>query len=101
MVRVEALFGAVCFELPVARLCGTYLSPVTLKVLPLRLDTGEQAGYDRSRELFLSHFRPFAEAHPEASWQDFVRAASRSPAGREALDALRRSRAIISLPRAK
>ena len=99
--KVASLLGPLCFSLPIARLSGKYLSTHELKVIPLRLTLEEEAAYSHHRTLFLLHFRPFLETYPEAGWADFVRAASHSPAGREALSAFRKSREILALPRAK
>jgi superfamily II DNA or RNA helicase len=97
----DALLGPVCFSLPLASLAGKYLASFDLKLIPLRLSRDERREYDCCRALFLQCVRPFFEGRPERTWADFVRAASRSPAGREALLALRRSRRIVCLSRAK
>jgi superfamily II DNA or RNA helicase len=97
----ERLLGPLCFSLPVARLTGKYLAAFDFKVLPVRLTPQERSAYESQRTTFLLSFRPFMEVHPDAAWLDFVRAAARSPQGREALRALRKSREILSLSRAK
>jgi superfamily II DNA or RNA helicase len=93
--------GPPCFALPISSLAGSWLAPFDVKVVPLRLASDEQIEYDRHRAKFLLHLRPFFESFPAAEWTDFVRAAARSPAGREALAALRRSKEILALPHAK
>lgn len=98
---LDEVLGRTCYSLPVARLTGKYLSTFEVKVLPLHLSPQEEKEYDANRTAFLSCVRPFFEAHPESDWADFVRAASRSPAGRGALEALRRSREVLSLAQAK
>jgi superfamily II DNA or RNA helicase len=98
---LEDLLGPVCFALPISSLSGSYLATFEVKLVAVRLDRDEQGEYDRLRGCFLSHYRPFFQQHPDAAWEDFVRAAYRSPAGREALQALRRSQKILGLPRAK
>jgi superfamily II DNA or RNA helicase len=96
------LIGPTCFALPISSLAGsTWLAPFDVKILPLRLTAEEQAEYDRARAKFLMRVRPFFESFPGAEWADFVRAAARSPDGREALAAFRRSREILALPRKK
>lgn len=98
---IEGLLGPICFSLPTDRLTGSYLSTFEIRVVRLRLSREERAEYNHHRGKFLLHARPFFIEHAQASWLDFVRAASRSPAGREALTSLRRSREVLSLPRAK
>jgi superfamily II DNA or RNA helicase len=82
-------------------LTGRYLATYDLKVIPLQLAQNEREEYDHCRQVFLDRIRPFFQDHPDAAWVDFVRAASRSPGGRNALSAHRRSQEILSLPRAK
>jgi superfamily II DNA or RNA helicase len=101
LARLEALFGPVCFSLPIASLSGTYLAEVSLRVVPLRLEPDERRAYERLRSEFLRSWRPFAASHPDASWQEFTRAACRSPGGRAALSAFHASRKLLALPRAK
>ena len=95
------LIGPICFELPISRLAGSYLAPFERNVVTLKLAPEEQAEYDRLRLAFTNYYWPFVEANPKATWEEFARAASKSPAGREALAALRRSREVLSLPRSK
>jgi superfamily II DNA or RNA helicase len=99
--RAAAILGPVVYALPISALAGNYLSSFEIKVIALRLSRDEQASYDQARAKFHLHYRPFCETFPQARWIDFVRAAARTPDGREALAALRRSRAITALPRAK
>jgi superfamily II DNA or RNA helicase len=99
--KLASLLGPLCFALPIARLAGKYLATHELKIIPLKLTPDEEAAYEQQRTKFLLHFLPFLETYPEAGWADFVRAASRSPGGREALAAFRKSREILALPRAK
>ena len=99
--RAAALLGPVVYALPISALAGNYLSSFEIKMIQLRLSRDEQAAYDQARTKFDLHYRPFSQTFPQARWIDFVRAATRSPDGREALAALRRSRAITALPRAK
>ena len=98
---VERLLGPVCFALPVRSLAGKYLADFEIKLLKLRLSTEERNAYDSHRRMFLLRYRPFMEDHPEASWTDFARAASRSSEGRNALTALGKSRELLSLPQCK
>ena len=99
--KIEPFFGPIQYELPMTALAGKHLAPFEVKVVPLRLAPEEQAEYDRHRMKFSAQFQPFRQASPSASWGEFVRAAVRSPDGREALAALRQSQEIVSLARAK
>jgi superfamily II DNA or RNA helicase len=106
--RLEDVLGPACFALPLSRLSGDGLlhdpAPVAtfeVRLVTLRLTREEQAAYNRARTEFLLHYRPFLQHQPEGEWVDFVRAASRSPGGRAALAALRASKEIVGLARAK
>lgn len=99
--RLEEILGPACFALPVSRLSGEYLATFEVRLVTLRLSPEEQAAYNRARTEFLLHYRPFLQHDPNGEWADFVRAASRSPGGRSALKAFRRSKEILGLPRAK
>ncbi|MBI4584829.1 MAG: DEAD/DEAH box helicase [Planctomycetes bacterium] len=99
--RLEELLGSICYSISISRLAGSWLAPFEVKVLPLRLAGNEQAEHDRQRALFLGFYLPFMREYPRARWEDFVRAASRTVSGREALAGLRRSRSLLAFPRAK
>ena len=62
---------------------------------PIGLTPSERQAYDAEMSVFRPVCRTFFETAPGASWSDFVAAAGRSDAGRRALAAWRRSRAIV------
>jgi superfamily II DNA or RNA helicase len=99
--RLEDLFGRVAYHLPVLSLAGSYLAELEVRVVPVELTPRERAEYDELRRQFLDYYRSFASEHSGASWEDFARAASRTPRGRRAYQAFRRARELLSLPAAK
>jgi superfamily II DNA or RNA helicase len=99
--RLEQLLGPVVYELAVGDLTGTYLARFDLVTLHLELAPDERAAYDRDVELFRGVRAHFARLVPHATWQDFARWAARTDAGRQALDAHRRARRLVSFIRAK
>lgn len=101
VARLEALLGPVVFALGVHDLVGRYLAPFEVVTLTLDLDPQERAQYEALRQAFTAVSRPFFRAQPDAGWVDFMRAARATEAGRRALVAWRRARALLGLTRAK
>ncbi|MBX3470667.1 MAG: DEAD/DEAH box helicase family protein [Planctomycetes bacterium] len=99
--RLEALLGPVVFALSVTDLAGRWLAPFEVVTLTLPLDEAERAEYEALRRTFLAVARPFFRARPDAAWTDLLRAARESDAGRRAIVAWRRSRALLSYTRGK
>jgi superfamily II DNA or RNA helicase len=99
--RLKALVGPTVFELSVGDLAGTHLAPYDRVLLPVDLDPGERAAYEKAHAPFARAWRLYQRAAPGGDWAGFVRAAGRSDAGRAALEGLRRARAVLALPGAK
>lgn len=99
--RLEVLLGRVVFALGVRDLAGRFLAPFDLITLHLDLDPGERREYEALRQAFTAVSRPFFRANPAASWTEFMRAARETDAGRRALVAWRRARALLAFTRAK
>jgi superfamily II DNA or RNA helicase len=90
------LVGPEVYHASVEELAGRYLSVFQVVTISVGLTPSERVAYDAEMLVFRPVCRCFFEAAPQASWSDFVSAASRSDAGRRALSAWRRSRAIVS-----
>jgi superfamily II DNA or RNA helicase len=98
---LRALVGPEVYRASVEELAGRYLSAFQLITISVGLTPSERVAYDAEMLVFRPACRAFFEGAPMASWSDFVSAASRSDAGRRALSAWRRSRAIVRFSAAK
>lgn len=96
--RMERLVGPIVFTSTIEDLAGSYLAPFDLVVVPVELVRDERAQYDGH----MSTFRAWADGEkfldPDATFDDLVRRAARTPEGLAALDALRRARAVCTFP---
>ena len=99
--RLDALIGPEVYRASIEELAGTYLASFQLVTISVGLTPSERQAYDAEVSVFRPVCRAFFEAAPGASWHDFVRAASKSDAGRRALAAWRRSHAIVRYSREK
>lgn len=99
--RLGALIGPIVYQVGVGDLAGTWLSEFDLVLVPLGLDAEERARYSDDQALFTELNRRFRSLHPDGSWQELVAAASQTPEGRQALEAWRRNRRLLSFTRAK
>lgn len=99
--RISELLGPVVYRLAIDDLAGTYLADYDLVVLEVHLDLDERQRYEVEVAAFRLFHRAFRQVSPEASWVEFVGAAMRSVAGRQALAAWRESQRIQAFPAAK
>jgi superfamily II DNA or RNA helicase len=99
--RLAHLVGPVVFALGVHDLAGRWLAPFDVVTLQLDLAPDERLEHEALRQAFTTVARPFFRARPDASWTDFMRAARETDAGRRALVAWRRARALLAYTRAK
>lgn len=99
--RLGELVGPVRYELSIGDLKGGYLADYDVVVLRAPLNVDERRRYSEEQAVFSPMFRAFRQTAPGASWQDFVRVASRTDAGRRALAARRRAKKIEAFPEAK
>jgi superfamily II DNA or RNA helicase len=99
--RLAALVGPVVYELAIADLAGRFLASFDVVTLTLDLEPDERRDYDA----LMAEFRPalieFRRLCPAGSWEEFARAAGRTPAGRRALGAWQQARRLLALTRAK
>ena len=99
--KLVELVGPLIFERTIADLAGRYLADYELIDLRLDLTPREREEYEGSWEAFTAVFDYYRGLAPGASWSDFLRWAGRTPQGRGAVSAWRRSRRLLSLTRAK
>jgi superfamily II DNA or RNA helicase len=99
--RLRTLVGPVVFELGVADLAGSYLAPFERITRTLELDPDERLEYQQLSAVYRKALREFAGGRLDASWQDFLRHASRSDEGRLGVAAWRRARRLLAFPRCK
>jgi superfamily II DNA or RNA helicase len=99
--RLESLVGEVVYELGIGDLAGTFLSDYEVIVLPVSLTPKERLAYETERRTFSQFYKAFQRSRPDASFQEFVSAASQTSEGRDALASWRRSRRLLSLTAAK
>jgi superfamily II DNA or RNA helicase len=98
---LERLVGPIAYEIGIAALSGTHLAPFEHVLLRVSLAADEAAAYAAAYGPFQEAMRLFRRSRPGGTWQEFVRAATASGAGRQALAGHRESRRIVSVCRAK
>jgi superfamily II DNA or RNA helicase len=99
--RLAELIGPTVFELRVDDLIGEFLAPFDSVVLHLDLTPAERTEYEALMATFREVLRRFRAVDPDASWQEFARAAGKTDEGRRALGAWQRSRRLLAFPQAK
>lgn len=93
--RLEMLVGPEVYRASIEELAGRYLASFELITISVQLIPSERQAYETEMSVYRPVCRAFFEAAPQASWSDFVASAGRSDAGRRALAAWRRSRAVV------
>jgi superfamily II DNA or RNA helicase len=99
--RLKELVGESVFELSIGDLAGTYLAAFDVVVLKAPLGEEERLRYREAYAAFLRVHRAFRRAVPTGSWQEFLRMAAQTEAGRRAVLAWRRAKHIEAFPQAK
>jgi superfamily II DNA or RNA helicase len=99
--RLATLVGPPVYELGVADLAGRWLAPLERVTLRLSLDDDERREYDALVTVYREAVRLFMGSHLGASWEDFLREASRTDEGRRGIAAWRRAARLLSFPRCK
>ena len=99
--RLSDLIGPPVFELSVGDLAGSYLAPFDLVKLFVELTPEERRSYQGWLELYREPLAEFRRLHPGASWESFLRTASRSEEGRRAIAAWSRARRLLAYPEGK
>jgi superfamily II DNA or RNA helicase len=93
--------GPVVYTLGVDELAGTALASYDVVTIPIQLTTDERQRYRELRGRFSSVYAAAANATPGLTWKVFIRAASRTRSGRDALDAWRASRSLVAYSEGK
>ncbi|HEY3360178.1 MAG TPA: DEAD/DEAH box helicase family protein [Polyangia bacterium] len=99
--RLAALLGPTVYELAIADLAGTFLASFDVVTWHVDLEPDERRAYNLDRLRFQDALEAFWRDAPGAPWREFVRCAERTPTGRLALAAWRRSRRLVALCRGK
>lgn len=99
--RLARFLGPVVYGLSIDDLAGDALSEYQLVTVPIRLAREERVLYREHRARFTSVYAPYMRVSRNAPWQQFVRDARQSRAGRDALASWRTYRSILSYPRGK
>jgi superfamily II DNA or RNA helicase len=101
LARLTDLVGPIVYELAIADLAGRFLASFDVVTLHLDLEPDERRDY----EALMAEFRPvlveYRRLCPSGTWEEFSRAASRTPAGRRAVAAWQQARRLLALTRAK
>jgi superfamily II DNA or RNA helicase len=92
---LDALVGPEVYRTSVEELAGNYLAPFQLITITVGLTPSERAAYEAELAVFRPVCRAFFQTAPRATWSDFIAAAGKSDAGRQAISSWRRSRAIV------
>jgi superfamily II DNA or RNA helicase len=99
--RLAELVGPVVYELAIADLAGRFLASLDVVTMHLDLEPDERRDY----EALMAEFRPalleFRRLCPAGTWEEFARAAGRTPRGRRAVLAWQEARRLLALTRAK
>lgn len=99
--RLDHLVGPPVYELRIEDLAGQFLAPFETVVLHLDLTRDERTEYEALMTTFGEAMRRFKRFAPNASWDEFAKAAACSDEGRRAIAAWHRARRITAFPSAK
>jgi superfamily II DNA or RNA helicase len=95
------LIGPQVFALSASDLVGSYLSTLDVMKLFVELTAEERRAHERWRSLYREPFEEFRRQNRSASWESFLRTASRSEEGRRAVAAWSRGRRLLAYPQGK
>jgi superfamily II DNA or RNA helicase len=99
--RLAELVGPVVYELRIDDLAGEFLAPFETVVLHLDLTADERSEYESLMATFGDAMRRFKRFAPNATWDEFAKAAARTDEGRRAIAAWHGARKITAFPSAK
>jgi len=93
--------GPTVYSLSIDELRGTALADFDHELVSVDLDAEERSLYRKLRGEFSAFYAQQQRQLPGMAWREFVSAAQRSSAGRDALAAWRASRVLLGYPQAK
>ena len=93
--------GPTVYSLGIDALRGTALADFDHTIVTVELQAEERGIYRRLRGEFSAFYAQQQRSLPGMGWRDFMSAAQRSLAGRDALAAWRGSRALLAYPQGK
>lgn len=98
---LDALIGPTVYSLGVRDLQGTFLADFDLVRIGVQLTRDERERYDELRRPFVELARTIRRTLPAATFADLAATMARSLEGREAMEGLRRAKALTSYPERK
>lgn len=93
--------GPVVYAQRVQDLTGDGLAPYVVETIDITFTRLERVRYREARARFASVYSAFQRAQRGATWNEFVTAARKTAAGRDALAGWREYRALIAYPEGK
>lgn len=99
--RLTQLIGPVVFDISVGDLKGNYLANFDYFTVRLDLTPEERMRYENEITIYKTVFKDFINKLPGANYQDWIRYASRSEAGRAALRSHNHAKKIVAFSQAK
>jgi superfamily II DNA or RNA helicase len=99
--RLDELVGRVVYELRIDELAGEFLAPFETVVLHLDLTEAERDEYESLMATFGDAMRRFKRFAPNATWDEFAKAAGQTDEGRRAIAAWHHARKLTAFPSAK
>jgi len=100
--KLAELLGAEIHRSHIHELEGNFLSNYQVEVIEVSLDSDEQESYQKNRKEYLAFARKSGvDFGAPSGWMSFIAAASRDPAGRQAMRAYREQRRLARSSRAK
>lgn len=92
--------GPVVCSLSIADLAGDALAAFSIETVPIALTIEERRRYRDLRSRFAAMYSDIAR-YSNGGWNEFVQIATKTPAGRDALEAWRAYRALVAFPEGK
>ncbi|MFH0903311.1 MAG: DEAD/DEAH box helicase family protein [Pseudomonadota bacterium] len=100
-LRLATLVGPTVFEIAVGDLVGRFLASFDIVALHLDLTRREREEHERLAAAFRKVYVEFVRRFPGAGWECFTSFASQTSEGRQAMQAWRALRRLLSLTTAK
>jgi superfamily II DNA or RNA helicase len=99
---LDELIGPIVYRKDILELSGRYLADYETERVYVELSPAERAEYESERAIYIAFLREQGiRMGGRSGWQDFIRCAARSKAGRRAFSAYRRQRELAFAAPAK